>query len=233
MITIRPANERGVADFGWLQSRHSFSFGQYYDPRHMGFGPLRVINDDRVAPGAGFGMHPHRDMEIITVVLEGALEHQDSLGNGSVMRPGDVQRMSAGSGIRHSEFNPSADAPVHFLQIWIEPAIRGSAPAYAQAHFSAAERQGCLRLVASGDGRAGSLSLQQDADLLVSRLAVGQRVVHRPAAGRRQWLQLASGDVRLNDISLRQGDGAAIADESELAIEGVEEADLLLFDMAA
>jgi redox-sensitive bicupin YhaK (pirin superfamily) len=149
------------------------------------------------------------------------------------MRPGDVQRMSAGSGIRHSEFNPSADAPVHFLQIWIEPAIRGAAPTYAQAHFSAAERQGQLRLVASGDGREGSLSLQQDADLLVSRLAVGQRVVHRPAAGRRLWLQVATGAVRLNDTALHQGDGAAIADESELVIEGVEDADLLLFDMAA
>ena len=233
MITIRPADERGVADFGWLQSRHSFSFGQYYDPRHMGFGPLRVINDDRVAAGAGFGMHPHRDMEIITVVLEGALEHQDSLGNGSVMRPGDVQRMSAGTGIRHSEFNPSADAPVHFLQIWIEPAIRGTAPAYAQAHFNAAERRGRLRLVASGDGRAGSLSLQQDADLLVSRLAAGQRVVHRPAVGRRLWLQVAEGALRLNDTSLRQGDGAAIEDEGELVIEGVDDAHFLLFDMAA
>ena len=144
MISIRKADERGVADFGWLQSRHSFSFGQYHDPRHMGYGPLRVINDDHVAPGAGFGMHPHRDMEIITVVLDGALEHQDSLGTGSVIRPGDVQRMSAGTGIRHSEFNPSSDAPVHFLQIWIEPARAGLPPDYAQAHVADAERQGRL-----------------------------------------------------------------------------------------
>jgi redox-sensitive bicupin YhaK (pirin superfamily) len=233
MITIRPANERGVADFGWLQSRHSFSFGQYYDPRHLGFGPLRVINDDRVAPGAGFGMHPHRDMEIITVVLEGALEHKDSLGNGSVMRPGDVQRMSAGTGIRHSEFNPSPEEPVHFLQIWIEPAVRGTAPAYAQAHFNAAERQGRLRLVASADGRQGSLSLHQDADLFVSRLAIGQRAVHRPAAGRHLWLQIARGALRVNDTSLSEGDGAAIEEESEIVIEGIDDADLLLFDMAA
>ncbi len=233
MMSVRKADERGLADFGWLKSRHSFSFGQYYDPLHMGYGSLRVINDDRVAPGAGFGMHPHRDMEIITVVLEGALEHKDSLGTGSVIRPGDVQRMSAGTGIRHSEFNPSNDAPVHFLQIWIEPVRAGLPPDYAQAHFADAERQGRLRLVASGDGRDGSLGLNQDADLYLARLAAGDRVAHAPAAGRRVWLQVASGAVTLNGTALAAGDGVAIEAEAELAIEGVAEADLLLFDMAA
>ena len=231
MIRIRPANERGLADFGWLKSRHSFSFGQYHDPRHMGFGALRVINDDRVAPGAGFGMHPHRDMEIVTVVLEGALEHKDSLGSGSIIRPGDVQRMSAGTGIRHSEFNPSADEPVHFLQIWIEPAVQGVAPDYAQAHFSNAERQGRLRLVASGDGRDGSLTLQQDAALYIGRLAAGETAVHTPALGRRVWLQVASGGVRLNGTALAAGDGAAIEDEAAVELTGVGDSEVLLFDL--
>jgi redox-sensitive bicupin YhaK (pirin superfamily) len=233
MMSIRKADERGVADFGWLKSRHSFSFGQYHDPRHMGYGPLRVINDDHVAPGGGFGMHPHRDMEIITVVLDGALEHEDSLGTGSVIRPGDVQRMSAGTGIRHSEFNPSNDAPVHFLQIWIEPARTGLPPDYAQVHVADAERRGRLKLVASGDGRDGSLSLNQDADLYLARLAAGERVTHRPGAGRRVWLQVAGGAVTLNGQPLAAGDGVAIEAEAELAIEGVAEADLLLFDMTA
>jgi redox-sensitive bicupin YhaK (pirin superfamily) len=233
MISIRKADERGLADFGWLESRHSFSFGQYHDPRHMGFGPLRVINDDRVAPGAGFGMHPHRDMEIITVVLDGALEHKDSLGTGSTIHPGDVQRMSAGSGIRHSEFNPSATAPVHFLQIWIEPAELGAAPDYAQAHFAETELRGRLRLVASGDGRDGSLSLRQDADLYRAWLRHGETLVHEPAVGRKLWLQVAAGAVRLNGLPLSTGDGAAIDGEAALSIEGVAEADLLLFDMAA
>ena len=233
MMSIRKADERGVADFGWLKSRHSFSFGQYHDPRYMGYGPLRVINDDHVAPGAGFGMHPHRDMEIITVVLDGALEHQDSLGTGSVIRPGDVQRMSAGTGIRHSEFNPSSDDPVHFLQIWIEPARTGLPPDYAQVHVADAERRGRLRLVASGDGRDGSLSLNQDADLFLARLTAGERVTHAPADGRRVWLQVAGGAVTLNGQPLAAGDGVAIEAEAELAIEGVAEADLLLFDMTA
>ena len=233
MISIRKADERGVADFGWLKSRHSFSFGQYHDPRHMGYGPLRVINDDHVAPGGGFGMHPHRDMEIITVVLDGALEHQDSLGTGSVIRPGDVQLMSAGTGIRHSEFNPSDEAPVHFLQIWIEPVRAGLAPDYAQAHFGDDERRGRLRLVASGDGRDGSLSLNQDADLYLARLAAGDRVAHAPADGRRVWLQVAGGEVTLNGTGLEAGDGVALEAVDQLVIEGVVEADLLLFDMVA
>jgi quercetin 2,3-dioxygenase len=231
-ISIRPAAERGLADFGWLKSRHSFSFGQYHDPRHMGFGPLRVINDDRVAPGAGFGMHPHRDMEIITVVLEGALEHQDSLGTGSVIRPGDVQKMSAGTGIRHSEFNPSATEPVHFLQIWIEPAETGVAPAYAQAHFSSAERQGRFRLVAAPDGRDGALPLHQDATLYLARLAAGETARHEPAAGRHLWLQVATGRVRLNGIDLVTGDGAAVEGEALIEVSGVEDGEVLLFDLA-
>ncbi len=231
MISIRPAAERGLADLGWLQSRHSFSFGEYHDPRHLGFGPLRVINDDRVAPGAGFGMHPHRDMEIVTVVLEGRLEHQDSLGTGAVIRPGDVQRMSAGTGIRHSEYNPSPDAPVHFLQVWIEPAVRGVAPSYAQAHIPTAERQGRLRLAVSSGGRDGSLAINQDADLYLGRLAASETLAHVPAPGRKLWLQLASGSARLNGRTLATGDGAAIEAETELLVEGIEEAELLLFDM--
>ncbi len=232
MIRIRHAAERGHADFGWLDSRHSFSFGQYHDPRHMGFGPLRVINDDRVAAGRGFGAHPHRDMEIVTYVLEGALEHEDSLGSGSVMRPGDVQRMSAGTGIRHSEYNHSATEPVHFLQIWIEPERTGLTPSYAQVHVEPADRQGRLVLVASRDGRAGSLSLNQDADIHVAALAPGEAVSHTAAAGRKLWLQVANGSVRLNGQSLAEGDGAALTDEPTLEIEGVEAAEILLFDMA-
>lgn len=232
MMTVRPAAERGHADFGWLDSRHSFSFGQYHDPRHMGFGPLRVINDDRVAAGHGFGAHPHRDMEIVTYVLEGALEHKDSLGSGSVMRPGDVQRMSAGTGIRHSEYNHSATEPVHFLQIWIEPERTGLKPSYAQAHVEPADRQGQLVLVASRDGRAGSLSLNQDADIHVAALAPGEAVSHTAAAGRRLWLQVAKGSVRLNGQDLMEGDGAALVDEPALEIEGVEPAEIMLFDMA-
>ncbi len=232
-ITIRPADARGRADLGWLESRHSFSFGQYHDPLHMGFGPLRVINDDRVAPGAGFPMHPHRDMEIITVVLDGALEHQDSLGNGAVIRPGDVQQMSAGTGIRHAEFNPSTTEPVHFLQIWIEPARLGAPPSYAQVHVADAALTGQFRLVASGDGRAGSIAIHQDADLYLARLEPGDRLRHTPASGRKLWLQVAEGAVELNGLALGTADGAAIEAEDELAISGAARAQVLLFDMAA
>lgn len=231
-ISIRPADARGHADFGWLSSRHSFSFGQYHDPRHMGFGPLRVINDDRVAPGAGFPMHPHRDMEIITIVLDGALGHQDSLGTGSVMRPGDVQKMSAGTGISHSEFNPSPIEPVHFLQIWIEPAERGVEPAYAQAHFSTDERQGRFRLVASPDGSDGSLPLHQDALLYRARLAPDETAAHITTAGRRFWLQVATGRVELEGMTLGAGDGAAIEGETSLAVTGIDDSEVLLFDLA-
>lgn len=233
MITIRKADDRGLADFGWLKSRHSFSFGQYYDPRHMGFGPLRVINDDRVAPGGGFGAHPHRDMEIVTYVLEGALEHKDSLGTGSVIRPGDVQRMSAGTGIEHSEYNHSPEQPVHFLQIWLLPEAQGIAPSYAQAHFPAAERRGRLRLVAARDGREGALAIHQDVDLYAGLFAEGESASHRAAAGRKLWLQVARGPVRVNEVVLGEGDGAAIEGERELRISGIDDAEILLFDMAA
>ena len=232
-ISIRPAEARGQADFGWLQSRHSFSFGQYHDPEHMGFGALRVINDDRVAPGAGFGMHPHRDMEIITVVLEGALEHRDSLGTGSVIRPGDVQKMSAGTGIRHSEFNHSATEPVHFLQIWIEPAAQGVPPSYAEAHIPASEWQGRFRLVAAPDGRGGALPLHQDAEFYLARLAPGETAGHTTVAGRRVWLEVASGRVRLQENELGAGDGAAIEGETSINVTGIEESELLLFDLPA
>ena len=231
-ISIRAAEERGHADFGWLKSRHSFSFGRYHDPRYMGFGPLRVINDDRVAPGAGFGMHPHQDMEIITIVLDGALEHKDSLGTGAVIRPGDVQKMSAGTGIRHAEFNPSPTEPVHFLQIWIEPAEHGVEPAYAQAHFSADDRQGRFRLVASPDGSDGSLPLHQDARLYSTRLAPGETAGHTTTEGRRLWLQVATGSVALQGTTLGTGDGAAIEGETAIEVTGIDDSEVLLFDLA-
>jgi len=231
MLTVRKAEDRGHANFGWLDSHHSFSFGQYHDPAHMGFGPLRVINDDRVAPGAGFGAHPHRDMEIISYVLEGAMEHKDSIGTGSVIRPGDVQRMSAGTGIRHSEYNASETEPVHFLQIWIMPEKTGIAPSYEQKNFPAAERTGKLRLVASGTARDGALKIHQDADVYASLLDKGGAVEHRPAAGRGQWLQVASGAVTVNGTSLKTGDGLAASGEAKLEIRADEPSEFLLFDM--
>lgn len=233
MLDVRRAEERGRADFGWLDSRHSFSFGEYFDPRHMGFGPLRVINDDRVAPGGGFPTHLHADMEIISYVLEGALEHKDSLGNGSLIRPGDVQRMSAGTGIRHSEFNASKSAPVHFLQIWVLPERRGIAPGYEQRTFSAAEKRGRLRLVGSREGRDGSVRIHQDMDLYATLLEVGDRVEHALAVGRVGWLQVARGSLVLNGTPLREGDGAAVAAGSKLELVGSETAEALLFDMVA
>jgi quercetin 2,3-dioxygenase len=230
MITRRPAEERGRANFGWLDSRHSFSFGHYHDEAHMGFGPLRVINEDRVAPGAGFDTHGHRDMEILSYVLEGALAHKDSIGTGSVIRPGEVQRMSAGTGIQHSEFNPSKQSPVHFLQIWILPERTGLAPGYQQSAFPLDER-GRLHLVASRDGRDGSLTIHQDVDLSAGRLAAGDIVETRLRAGRLGWLQVARGAVTLNGAHLVTGDGAAIKDESALAIRAESDAEILLFDM--
>ena len=232
MHTLRPADERGHARFGWLDSRHTFSFGHYYDPDHMGFGALRVINEDRVQPGAGFDTHGHRDMEIVTVVLEGALEHRDSLGNGSVLRAGEVQRMTAGSGIRHSEFNHSTSAPVHFLQIWMEPERRGLVPGYEQRPFPAEERRGRFRALVSPDGRDGSILLNQDASLLASSLAPGERAEYRLAPGRRAWLQVARGGVLVDGARLAAGDGLAVTDETALAVEGVEAAEVLLFDLA-
>jgi redox-sensitive bicupin YhaK (pirin superfamily) len=231
MITIRRAAERGHVDHGWLDTYHSFSFADYYDQRHMGWGPLRVINEDRVGPGEGFPPHAHRDMEIITYVLEGALEHKDSIGTGSVIRPGDVQRMSAGTGVRHSEYNHSAREPVHLLQIWIEPARRGIAPSYEQTSFTTDDTRGRLRVIASADGRDGAVTIQQDATVYATVLAPGEQVAHALAPERRAWLQVARGAVRLNGQRLEQGDGAAVSDEPTLTIEADEPAEALLFDL--
>src|SRR5580692_3546414 len=220
MNAIRRSSERGLADHGWLKSFHTFSFADYYDAKHMGFGPLRVINEDRVQPGAGFGTHGHRDMEIISYVLEGELAHQDSMGNGSVIRPGDVQRMSAGTGVRHSEFNESRTEAVHFLQIWIVPDRRGHAPGYEQKTFPEAERHGRLRLVASRDGRDGSVTLHQDVALYAGVLDEGQRAELALAPGRHSWVHVARGAVTVNGQRLGEGDGAAVSDERTLAVEG-------------
>ena len=230
MITLRPAAARGRADFGWLDSRHSFSFGEYHDPKHMGFGPLRVINEDRVQPAQGFGTHAHSDMEIISYVLEGALEHKDSIGTGSVIRPGDVQRMSAGSGIRHSEFNPSKTEPVHFLQIWLIPDEDGIPPGYEQKRFD--DKQGRLRLVASPDGREGSVTVHLDARLYAAVLDSGQALPHLPAPGRKLWVQVVRGALELNGQRLEAGDGAAIQDERALSFTAhADGTEFLLFDM--
>ena len=211
MINIRRSNERGGGDFGWLNTRHTFSFDQYHDPRFMGFRSLRVINEDRVAPGEGFPTHPHRDMEIITYILHGALEHKDSLGTGSVIRPGDGQRMSAGRGIRHSEMNPSPTEAAHLLQIWIMPDRAGHEPSYEQKAFPDEEKRGKLRLIAGPDGKDGSVTIHQDARLYVTLLSPGQEVTHALAKGRHAWLQVAKGAVELNGKPLKQGDGAAVA----------------------
>ena len=234
MITIRPAQDRGIANFGWLDSRHTFSFGNYYDPKHMGFADLRVINEDKVTPGQGFGTHGHRDMEIISYVLEGALEHKDSIGTGSVIRPGDVQRMSAGTGIQHSEFNASTTEPVHFLQIWILPEQKGIDPGYEQKTFSEAEKRGTLRLVGSRDGRDGSVTIHQDINLYATTLQQGETVTHPLREGRVAWLQVVSGAVLVNNQTIAAGDGAAIAQEAQIILQGASnDAELLLFDMAA
>ncbi len=234
MITIRPAQDRGAANFGWLDSRHTFSFGNYYDANHMGFANLRVINEDKVTPGQGFGTHGHRDMEIISYVLAGALEHKDSIGTGSVIRPGDVQRMSAGTGIRHSEYNASKTEPVHFLQIWILPEQEGIAPGYEQKTFPAEEQRGTWRLVGSRDGRDGSITIHQDVNLYAATLHEGDVVRHAFANGRVAWLQVARGAVQLNDQTLTAGDGAAIVQESQITVQGAaHNAEVLLFDMAA
>jgi redox-sensitive bicupin YhaK (pirin superfamily) len=232
MITIRKAGERGRTRLDWLDSRHTFSFGDYHDPKHMGFRSLRVINDDRVEPGRGFGTHPHRDMEIVTWVLEGALQHRDSLGTGSVIKPGDAQRMSAGTGITHSEFNPSSLAPVHFLQIWILPRAPGLPPGYEQRPFPPEERQGRLRLVASGDGRDGTITVHQDVDLHAALLDAGDEVAHRLRPGRHAWVHVASGAARLNDLALRAGDGAAISAEERFTVHAGEPSEVLVFDLA-
>jgi quercetin 2,3-dioxygenase len=231
MIKVRKAGERGHFNFGWLDTYHSFSFGDYYDPRHMGFRSLRVINEDFVSPGAGFPTHGHRDMEIVTYILAGGLSHRDSMGNGSVIRPGDVQRMSAGTGVLHSEFNDSEDEPVHLLQIWILPAEQGIAPGYEQTAFAEEERRGRLRLVASPDGREGSVRIHQDASLYASVLDAGARVEHELRPGRHAWLQVARGAVELNGQALGQGDGAAVSDETRLSVAAAEASEVLLFDL--
>ena len=232
MLEILKSADRGTADFGWLLSRHSFSFGDYYDPKRMGFGPLRVINEDRVRPAQGFGTHGHRDMEIISYVLEGALEHKDSIGTGSVIRPGDVQIMSAGTGIRHSEFNPSKTEPVHFLQIWIVPDREGIAPRYDQQTFPEAEKRGRLRLVGSSDGRDGSIVIHQDVDLLAGILDAGERAEHSFRNGRKGWVQIARGSAEVNGQRLEAGDGAAVRNEALLTVASkVDGAELLVFDL--
>ena len=231
MIEVRTSKERRRGERSWLDSRHSFSFGDYYDATHMGFGTLRVINEDWIRGGGGFPPHPHRDMEIVTYVLEGALEHRDSLGTSSVIKPGEVQRMSAGTGIVHSEANASATETVHLLQIWILPERAGLRPGYEQKEFPAAERQGRLRLVASRDGRDGALTLHQDVELYAGLLAPGEAVTHRLRPGRQAWLQVARGEVTLNGRPLAAGDGAAVTDEQALAIAAVLPAEVLLFDM--
>lgn len=232
MMNIRRNEERGGGSYGWLDTRHTFSFDQYYDPKFMGFRSLRVINEDVVAPGEGFPTHPHRDMEIITYVLQGALEHKDSLGTGSVIRPGDGQRMSAGHGIRHSEMNASRTDPVHLLQIWIMPDKPGHEPSYEQKAFPNEEKRGQLRLIAGPDGKDGSVTIHQDAKLYVTLLAPGQEVSHELAKGRHAWLQVAAGAVEVNGKQLNQGDGAAVSDEQRLVIKGKQDTEVLLFDLA-
>lgn len=231
MITLRKSTERGHAHHGWLESWHTFSFADYHDPAQMGWSALRVINEDIVAPGQGFGMHGHRDMEIVTWILDGALEHKDSLGNGTVIRPGEAQRMSAGKGVLHSEFNPAPDRATHLLQIWIEPNVRGVAPSYEQTFFTPEERRGRLRLIASGDGREGSVTIHQDAAVYTALLGQGEAVRHALSPGRHAYLHVARGAVTLQSQSLQHGDGAKIADETDLEIVATQEAEILLFDL--
>jgi len=232
MIELRRAGERGHANHGWLDSYHSFSFADYYDPRHMGFGSLRVINEDRVQPGAGFGTHGHRDMEIISYVLEGALAHKDSMGNGSTIVPGDVQRMSAGTGVLHSEFNNEPASVTHFLQIWIEPSARGIAPGYEQKHYDAGAKRGRLRLIASPDGRDGSLTIRQDAFVYAALIDGAERAVHSLAAKRRAYVHVARGELSVNSERLAAGDALKASGVAQIAFENGRQAEILLFDLA-
>ena len=231
MIELRKSTERGHANHGWLDSFHSFSFADYYDPRHMGFASLRVINEDVVQPGQGFGTHGHRDMEIITYILEGALEHKDSMGNGSVIRPGDVQRMSAGTGVRHSEFNASRDELVHLLQIWIEPEVAGIAPGYEEKHFDATSKRGRLRLIASRDGREDSVTIHQDAAVYAALLDGAERATHALAAGRQAYVHVARGSVTVNGRALSAGDAVKISGEPTIEFASGKAAEVLLFDL--
>lgn len=231
MMRIRRSADRGTVDHGWLLAKHSFSFGGYVDPSHMGFGLLRVINEDRIQPGRGFGTHGHRDMEIFTYIIDGALEHRDSMGNGSVIRRGDIQRMSAGTGVEHSEFNPSNDDATHLLQIWILPSARGLAPGYEEKAISVDEQRNTLLLLVSQEGRGGSLSIQQDVDIFGARLDRGAGLQHA-CHERQQWLQVVKGDLTINNLSLSAGDGVAVDDESELQVAATSDAEFLLFDMA-
>jgi len=231
MIQVRRSEDRGHAQHGWLDSHHTFSFADYYDPGEMGFRALRVINEDRVAPGEGFPTHSHRDMEILSYVLEGGLEHKDSLGTGSVIRPGDVQRMSAGTGVAHSEFNASKKEPVHFLQIWILPERKSLKPGYEQKHFSEESRQGQLRLIASPGGEEGSVSIHQDVRLYSALLGKGQTVTHALTPGRHAWVQVARGAVRLGEQTLKAGDGAAISEEKAITLTADAPSEVLLFDL--
>jgi len=231
MLEIRRAAERGHANHGWLDSWHSFSFADYHDPRHMGFGPLRVINEDRVQPGMGFGTHGHRDMEIISYVLEGALAHKDSMGNGSTIEPGDVQRMSAGRGVLHSEFNHATADETHFLQIWIEPNVRGIDPGYEQKRFEPQDKRGRLRLVASPDGREGSVKIHQDAFVYAALLDASERAAHRLAPGRRAYVHLARGRLRVNGQALAAGDALKATELEEIVLEQGTQAEVLLFDL--
>ena len=232
MITIRRSNERGGGDFGWLNTHHTFSFDQYHDPRFMGFRSLRVINEDRVQAGHGFPMHPHRDMEIITYLLDGSLEHKDSMGNGSIIRPGDGQRMSAGTGVRHSEANASKTEAAHLLQIWILPDRSGHKPGYEQKSFPESEKRGKFRQIAGPDGKDGSVTIHQDAKLYVTLLEPGQEVKHELEAGRYAWVQVAKGSMELNGEKLSQGDGAAVSEEPQLVVKGTTDSEVLLFDLA-
>jgi redox-sensitive bicupin YhaK (pirin superfamily) len=232
MIRVRKADQRGHFNHGWLDTYHTFSFADYHDPAQMGFRALRVINDDRVAPGQGFGMHGHRDMEIVTYVLEGSLQHRDSMGNGSIIRASELQRMTAGTGVRHSEFNPSDSEPVHLYQIWLLPERRNLTPGYEERRFDPSEKQNRLRLVASRAARDGSMTIHQDADLYLASLEPGRQVSHAFRPGRHGWLQVLRGRVTANGASLEAGDGAALSDEAALEIAADSEAEVLLFDLA-
>ncbi len=232
LITVRRSDERGRADHGWLDARHTFSFADYHDPRHVRFRSLRVLNEDRIAPGGAFPPHDHSDMEIVTCILEGNLRHKDSMGNGSVLRPGDVQRMTAGTGVRHSEENASMQEPLHLFQVWILPERRDLEPGYEERNFPAGEKEGGLRLLVSPDGRDGSLRIHQDASIYAAVLAPGGEVVHRLGPARHAWIQVASGAVAMNGETLREGDGASLSREEAVTLAGIERGETLLFDLS-